>query len=135
MTPDFFSVAANVATILASVVAAISLIVGAIQFVATQKSSRETQAVELFLKFNQLNIDQGLATNSQSDHWYNNGKIAITESLYEVTHGSKSWESTVKWMLSQQEEFICGGDFEVESYSDRFQAFCKNNGYELKLSS
>jgi len=132
MTPDSWSVAANISTVVACVMAVIAVTSGAIQFIATQKSLQETQAVELFLKFNQLNIDQGLSSNKVSDLWYNNGKFAITESLYNITHESKNWVSTVKWMLDQQTAFIRSGDFEVESYSLEFRAFCKRHGCEFK---
>lgn len=81
MSPESISVAANISTIFACIVAAVTVVLGAIQFIATQRSAQETQAVELFLKFNQLNIEQGLSSSSASDHWYNNSKFAITESL------------------------------------------------------
>jgi len=96
-------IAANISTIIACIVAMLAVIIGVRQFNATQRSLRETQAVELFMKFNQLNIEQGLSSNHVSDHWYNNSKIAITESLYEIAHKTESWKMTVKWMLDEQE--------------------------------
>lgn len=132
MTLEQFSMAASIATIVACFVAVVALILGARQFAATQKSSRESQAVELFLKFNQLNIEQALSSNEQSDHWYNNSKFAITESLFEIAHKSKSWADTVRWMLDQQKEFIRGGSFDVDTYTERFRAFCKKHNYELR---
>jgi hypothetical protein len=132
MSPDQFSVAANISTILTCIVAMIAMGVSVRQFSATQKSTRETQAVELFMKFNQLNIEQGLSSNIVSDHWYNNCKFAITESLYEIANKLETWKMTVKWMLKQQEAFILAGNFAVETYSEEFRSFCKANGYELK---
>ena len=132
MSPDPFSVAADIATMIACIVAVIAVIMSASQFIATQKSSRETQAVELFIKFNQLNIEQRHSSNHVSDHWYNNCKFAITESIYHIAYKSKGWVSTVKWMLDQQADFIHGEGFAVDSYSEIFRAFCKQNGYELK---
>jgi hypothetical protein len=105
MSPDPFFVAADIATIIACIVTVIAVIISAYQFIATQKSSRETQAVELFIKFNQLNIEQSNSSNHVSDHWYNNCKFAITESIYHIAYKSKGWVSTVKWMLDQQAGF------------------------------
>lgn len=130
---DNFSMAANIATIVACIVAIVALILGTYQFIVSQKSSRESQSVDLFLKFNQLNIEQGITSSAESDHWYNNGKFAITESLYNIAPKTNSWSSTLKWMLDQQEDFIRRGNFDVNTYSDDFRKFCKNHGLELKL--
>lgn len=135
MSPDQFSIAADISTIIAGIVGVFALTMSARQFIATQISSRETQAVDLFIKFNQLNIEQKLSSNDESDHWYNNCKFAITESLYLIAHKQKNWLNTVKWMLAQQEDFINSGGFAVDTYSDRFVEFCKENNYELKLTA
>lgn len=132
MSLDQFSVAADISTIIACIVAVIAFVVGSLQFIATQRASRETQAVDLFLKFNQLNIEQGLSSNQKSDHWYDNSKFAITESLYDVAYRTDTWVNTVKWMLDQQKDFIRSGDFAVDSYSERFRKFCQQNNYELR---
>ena len=133
MSASLVSEAANISTIIASIVAVIALIAGAIQFIATQKSSRETQAVDLFIKFNNLNIEQSHSTRTEeSDYWYDNSKFVITESLYNITYNSVSWVDTVKWMLNQQANFIKKTSFVVDSYSEKFLEFCKQNGHELK---
>ncbi|MBA3003596.1 MAG: hypothetical protein FP813_07080 [Desulfurivibrio sp.] len=132
MTPEQVSLAANWSTIVACIVAVFALVLGARQFVETQKASREYQAVELFLKFNQLNIEQALSSNLESDHWYNNSKFAITESLFEIAHKSESWASTIRWMLEQQEDFIRSGNFDVETYTKRFRDFCENHNCEIR---
>lgn len=122
----------NIFTIVACVVTVITLIIGVWQFWITQRSTRESQAVELFSKFNQLNIDLENSGAVKSHHWYKNSMFAITESLYEVSRHSKTWRSTIKWMLGQQRDFIIEGGFEVDSYSSNFRSFCKKHGYELK---
>ena len=127
---DCLSALANISTIAACLVAIVALW----QVYTTQRSTRESQRVELFLKFNQLNIDQGLTSTSQSDHWYNNSKFAITESLFEIAPRSGSWRSTVRWMLEWQRDFIREGGFEVKSYSKKFREYCKDNNYELMLN-
>jgi hypothetical protein len=125
---------ANISTIAACFVAIVGFVFGVWQFSMTQKSTRESQAVELFSKFNQLNIDlENSEENYESHHWYRNSMFAITEALYEISRHSDNWEHTVKWMLCQQEKFIREGGFELNSYSPQFRDFCKKSGYELKL--
>lgn len=139
-------------TIVASIVAIWALAVSSRQFRLTQKSTRESQSVELLLKFNQLNIEQRkmaieLANNSNADNrltniagkqrtdiWFGNCKIAITEALFEISHHSPSWRSTMRWMLYTQERFIREGGFECETFSSEFLAFCKEQGLELRPS-
>lgn len=138
---------------LASIVAICALIVGSHQFRLTQKSTRETQAVELLLKFNQLNIDQqkldielppdstdrqrimNLRARNDSHLWYGNCKMAITEALFEISHHSPTWRSTLRWMLYMQKRFIQEGGFECETFSSEFRAFCKDEGLELRPSA
>ena len=48
----------DLSTIAASIAAILALTASSRQFRLTQKSTRESQSVELLLKFNQLNIDQ-----------------------------------------------------------------------------
>ena len=124
---------AQLFTILTCVTAIFALIIGIYQFKETQESTRETQAVDLLLKFNQLNIDQKLSSTAESDHWFDNSKFAITESLYLIACKQKSWIKTIVWMLFMQKDFIDSGGFEVDTYSADFVDFCKKNGYELKL--
>ena len=124
---------AHLFTIITCVTAIIALWIGICQFKETQESTRETQAVDLFLKFNQLNIDQKLSSTAESDHWFDNSKFAITESLYLIACKQNSWLKTIVWMLFMQKDFITSGGFEVDTYSAHFAAFCKKNGYELKL--
>lgn len=132
MTPEQVSVLANWSTIAACIVAVIALLLGTRQFAETQRASRETQAVELFLKFNQLNIEQALSSNAESDHWYNNSKFAITESLFEIAHKSESWAHTIRWMLEQQDDFIRSGNFDVETYTKGFRKFCKKHNLDVR---
>jgi hypothetical protein len=143
---DFSTIAASIAAIWA-------LYVSSRQFRLTQKSTRETQAVELLLKFNQLNIDQqklaielvnnptvdkqltNAAVRANTDLWYGNCKMAITEALFEISHQSPAWRSTMRWMLHMQKRFVQEGGFECETFSSEFRAFCKSEGLELRSSA
>ena len=132
---------ADLSTIIASVVAVLALCISTLQFYYTQKSTRESQAVELFLKWNQLNIDQekkaaeeGNMHINESNHWYGNCKMAITEALFETSHQSPAWKCTVGWMLQMQRDFIQEGGFDIHTYSPKFRAFCKGAGLDLKSS-
>jgi hypothetical protein len=106
------------------------------------KATRYTQAIDLFLKWNELKIEEAAMSpaahpsnqNGRSTHWYGNCKMAITEALYEVSHRSPSWVNTCKWMLKMQHGFIAEGGFDVNTYSPRFRKFCRSVGYGLKSS-
>lgn len=132
----------DLSTILACITAMVALIIGTIQFYLTQASTRESQAVDLFLKWNELNIEEaGIGStappnnqNVRSIHWYGNCKMAITEALYEVSHRSPSWVKTCEWMLEMQHDFIAEGGFDVNTYCPRFKRFCRSRGYGLKSS-
>ncbi len=143
MTSDnSISYLADIAAILACLTAIVALIIGTLQFYLTQTSTRESQAVDLFLKWNELNIEEaGIGPtalpnnqNGRSTHWYGNCKMAITEALYEVSHRSPSWVNTCEWMLKMQHSFIVEGGFDVNTYSPRFRKFCRSKGYGLKSS-
>jgi hypothetical protein len=121
---------ADISTIAACVTAILALACSSWQFIATQKSTRESQAVSLFLKFNELNIAQGIQNSEKSNFWYENSKFAITESLFEIAHKSETWRTTIRWMLNQQNVFIKDGGFDDVTYSEEFRKFCKECGFE-----
>ena len=123
---------ANLAVVVCSLTALATLSVGIGQFRQTQLFAREAQAVDLFAKFNQLNIEQRSSGASGVDRWYGNSKIAITEALFEMTKRDESWKTTVSWMLDEQKDFIEEGGFVLQSYSSEFRAFCEGRGFELR---
>jgi len=143
MSASHLSSLADVSTILASVTAVVALWVSANQFYKTQKSTRETQAVELFLKWNDLSAEQErILTNEQEanptsnpTHWIGNNKMAITEALFELTHESREWRNTLRWMLQMQRPFILEGGFDVDTYTREFRDFCNCAGLQLQRSS
>jgi len=134
---------ADLSTILASLTAVIALGVSAKQFYKTQQSTQETQAVELYLKWNDLSAEQekirlpknAVNVTSNPSHWIGNNKMAITEALFELTRESREWRSTLRYMLSMQSDFIFEGGFDVDTYSLDFRKFCSSEGFQLKRSS
>lgn len=143
MSASHLSSLADISTILASIAAVVALWVSAIQFYKTQKSTRESQAVELFLKWNDLSAEQERiltterAANPTSNptHWIGNNKIAITEALFELAQESREWRNTLRWMLQMQSAYILEGGFDVDTYTREFGEFCKSEGFQLKRSS
>jgi hypothetical protein len=114
MPDSYLSYLADLCTIIASITAVVALCVSAIQFYKTQKSTRGSQAVELFLKWNDLSAEQEKISAAERtipatlnpSHWIGNNKMAITEALFELTHESREWKNTLRWMLEMQSDFI-----------------------------
>jgi len=128
---EYLPIAANVSTVMAAVTALVAVLIGSWQFIAAQKASREVNAVDLFLKFNQLSLDQSVADNQDADFWYNNSKLSVTESLYNIIIGIESWEHTVKWMLDCQVDFINETSFATNTYTKEFLSFMRAKGFNL----
>lgn len=122
---------AEISVVITAITTLIALLATVHQFNRTQLFTLEAQAVDLFARFNKLNIDQNQSRNSNTDRWYGNSKFAITEALFELTKSDKAWESTLMWMLDEQKLFIKSGGFVLESYSTDFRDFCQKHGYEL----
>jgi hypothetical protein len=143
MTENHLSSLADIFTIIASTTTAVALYVSARQFYKTQISTREAQAIELFLKWNDLSAEQekcrpsekSVSSTLNPSHWIGNNKMAITEALFELTHESREWRNTLRWMLQMQRDFILEGGFDVDSYSPAFRDFCNSAGFQLKRSS
>ena len=111
------------APLFASTVAVIAILSGLWQFRRTQQLTREVKAVELFLKFNELN--QQLASvitekERKATFWQHNALVAITEAVYRLTIGDQSWEATVSWMLKAQEPFLTQSPVNCQSFSREF---------------
>ena len=103
----YMECAAHLATVLAALVAAVTLIVGGCQFSKTQQQEREKKAIELFLKFNEQK--EKLAAKpvtGDAAYWRSNALLATTEAIFKLTRGDKGWEETVSWMLKEQVPFL-----------------------------
>ncbi len=140
MTETHLSSLADIFTIVASIITAVALYVSARQFYKTQISTREAQAIELFLKWNDLSAEQERSRPSEKSinstlnpsHWIGNNKMAITEALFELTRESREWRNTLIWMLEMQRDFILVGGFDVDTYSPAFREFCSSERLPLR---
>jgi hypothetical protein len=117
-----------IAPLIASAIAAIAFLSGLWQFRHTQLLTREVKAVELFLKFNELN--QQIAESKRSEEhdavfWRRNAMVAITEAVFNLTQGNKSWEATVRWMFEVQKEFLTRQPFAGDTFSPGFVRLLK----------
>ena len=110
------------APLLASTVATAAFLSGLWQFRRTQRLTREVKAVELFLKFNELN--QQLAQLSEVDHqanfWKHNALLAMTEAVFKLTVGERPWRETVAWMLEAQRWFLTQNPINCATFSGKF---------------
>ena len=117
--------AAHIATVAASIVAIVAFAVGLTQFNETQRLSqdnlrvqaetlnheRESKAVELFLKYNELQKEvasKPLPRKGEAAFWHHNMLLALTESVFKLTEGDTGWGKTVEWMLETQKPFLEG---------------------------
>jgi hypothetical protein len=131
---------ANWSTIAASVTAVLALTISAFQFYLTQRSSRESQAIDLYLKWNNLYIDEEnnrhaankTTLNVESSYWYDNCKLAITEALFEVTYGSREWSATVEYMLKRQGKSVSEDGLKWDTYSPRFRKLLRKSLHDQK---
>ena len=130
---------ASVSTLAASIVALLAFLAGLWQFNRTQRLTRtnlelqsdllhherEARAVELFIKFNELKASTAGKPLDQSDEalfWQHNSMVAITESVHKLTHGDKTWDQTVVWMLERQDAFLRLNAIDNATYSPTFLA-------------
>jgi hypothetical protein len=115
--------AARLATTVAALVAIIAFGLGYLQFKETQvatrqtlnlqsdmlRHERETKAIELFIKFNELQRElagKALPKKSEALFWQYNMLLALTESVFRLTQGDQGWYETVRWMLKTQRSFL-----------------------------
>lgn len=112
----------------ASFVAIIAMLSGLWQFKKTQRLVRETKAIDLFLKFNELNEQLSKIESSENKSmvfWQSNAMLAITETIFKLTEGDDSWRETVKWMLEIQDSFLIDTGINSKSYSPAFVSLMK----------
>jgi hypothetical protein len=148
---DIATVVASIATVVASIVAIIALTVGLWQFNKTQRFARENlrlqaktlqherevKAIELFLKFNELQQEATSAAPSKkgdATFWRHNALVAITESVYRLTAGDAGWEETVIWMLQIQRPFLTQNIFNCKTYDPMFVEKIKQVVPELRCA-
>lgn len=127
----------DVATVVASLVAIVAFGVGLGQFSLTQQlarenlrlqaqaldDERESKAVELFLKFNELQqavANKPLPPKGSAAFWNHNMLLGLTESVFRLTEGDRRWGETVEWMLSVQRPFLEGEPQGCATFADVF---------------
>jgi hypothetical protein len=131
---------ANIATIVASVVATMALIFGYVPFHETQlltrkamelqvsalEHEREAKAIDLFLKFNE--IQQAIASPSRKTKgevlfWQQNIALTTTESVFKLTQGDAGWMATVAFMLQEQRDFLKKNGLQCATFLPAFVEF------------
>jgi hypothetical protein len=133
MNTDRLQKASHWATIAASIVAVITFGLGYMQFRETQKATRETlhlerqtQAVDLFIKYNEL-MHNPLAvptpTGTSNDFWQTNLAMSITEAIFNLAGDDPGWRNTVDWMLSQHTQFLQEQGLNCPTYNPKFIEF------------
>lgn len=128
--------AANLATIAASFVAVFALGFGYYQFQATQVLTRQTlqlqkdalrheqeaKAIDLFLKFNEVQQGMSPTRGKTKDalYWQQNIAMTITESVFKLTQGDAGWMATVEFMLREQVDFLTKDGLECDTFLPDF---------------
>lgn len=129
--------AANLATVVAAVIAAIAMGLGYFQFNETQKltrdalelqvsalkNDREMKAVELFLKFNEVQQElsaKPLPRRGEAAFWRHNALLVTTETVFRLTEGDTGWTETIDWMLEVQAPFLNQTEFRCKSFAAAF---------------
>ena len=144
--------AAHIATVIASIVAVVTFSVGLYQFTETQKLSREnlrlqaatlnhereSKAVELFLKFNELQKEvaaKPLPRKGDAAFWHYNMMLALTESVFKLTEGDSGWRETVAWMLETQRPFLESVPQGCRTFVEPFVAIMRTVAPKMQCST
>lgn len=130
----------SVSVVIASLVAVVTFLVGLWQFDQTQKlardnlaNEREMKAVELFVKFNDLQekFSASAHVTPEVEYWRGNSMVAITESISNLTRGKSGWDFTVNWMIDVLAPFLLKNPPKCETYSDDFASLLKMKSNDL----
>src|SRR5947209_2793557 len=126
---------ANVSTIIAAFVAVFALWYGYQQFKETQKATRDTlglqvtaidlsqesQAVDLFIKYNEaMKETRPTAKSGDADFWRVNLALSVAEAIFKLRKGDKGWMETVGWMLSQHTDSLKKDRLNCATYDEEF---------------
>ena len=133
---------ASISGVAAAVVTVLAFLTGLWQFNRTQRMTqqnlklqeellrheRESKAVDLFVKFNDLKASTAGKPLDQADEslfWPHNSMVAITESVFKLTNGDPEWDRTVVWMLERQTNFLSLNAIDNGTYSAKFLSLIK----------
>ncbi len=128
------------ATVIAAAVAVFTFYYGYQQFRQTQQaargtltlqretleSDRESKAVELFIKYNELMLEPTSSPKSPkrpSEFWRDNLALSIAESIFKLRRDEEGWRETVKWMLSKHAENLKKKGLDCSTYDPEFVKF------------
>jgi hypothetical protein len=132
----------HIATITASIVAVAALIFGTYQFRCTQTLQREnldfereTKAVDLFIKYNDLKreaSERRAKESKEGTEWQDNVLIGIAESIWDLRHEVPAWRKTVEWMLAEEDKSSKITDLGCDTYDRSFVEFARHAvGHEV----
>jgi hypothetical protein len=108
-----------IATVVASIVAVAAIGFGYQQFSQGHELERESKAVELFVKYNELMKET--PSNAEPNFWRDNLSVGIAESIFKLRRGDEGWEKTVRWMLSNHTEFLKREGLNCDTFDDDFE--------------
>jgi hypothetical protein len=128
---------ANIATVIASIVAIITFYYGYQQFQETQQATREnlilqkdalnqereSRAVELFIKYNELmkeSVANFANVNKDNQFWRDNLAIGIAESIFKLRETDEGWIQTVSWMLTNHQAYFNKIGLNCKTYDPDF---------------
>lgn len=121
---------AYIATIIAAIIAAVSVLVAGHQFKATQglerdnlDLEREAKAVDLFVKYNEMMRGTAARTsvkNPETVDWRSNLAIGIAESIFRLRSNDSGWVATVGWILQNEDRERVVNDLDCTTYDPRF---------------
>jgi hypothetical protein len=132
--------AANLAGVFAALVAAFAFYYGYQQFSETQKATlealdlqkktlnqeSEAQAVDLFIKYNELMETSSSSPKSAKDDgkfWRDNRAVSIIETIFKLKGDDRGWRETAAWMLGNHADFL--KDVNCPTYDPKFIDFVK----------
>jgi hypothetical protein len=87
------------------------------------KHEREAKALDLFLKFNEIQqsiVSPSRKTTEQVLFWQKNIAVTTTESVFKLTEGDPGWMATVAFMLREQTEFLKDNGLECATFLPGF---------------
>jgi len=119
---EILELTGKVTTIAAALATIVAVGFGYHQFEKGQSLQRQAQAVDLFLKYNELmRTTQHAPGERDAGGWRENSAIAIAEAIFIATGDDKGWRKTVQWMLSNHREFLQRKDVvDCDTYASEF---------------
>jgi len=141
--------ASFVASIIAAFATVAAIMVGSYQFVELEERDRQTRAVDLFVKYNELQRDaandaaanaarkdplqqtspvppDAQGTTAVREQWRRNLSLAISESIWMLRSDDTGWKNTVKWML-MEEEGRAPFSLDCSTFDPEFVAFANES--------